>query len=1022
MDGYENINIRFNENMSMLQLLHINVADSPEIEDYFYREYFLKEIDTTLQNIQTKRTKNKNNINNTENENIQSILTQIESWKKTNNANSNKMKKLKKADLFRIQHMANNITSQRQYMFEFLLLEFCDKIVMSLFQKTTDYGLYLYTLIHFKKVSISKINKYVVSYVDLITSIGLQYTNITEVFHRAPEFIERNKYLLKYEDISLFAHQKQLFSLFKGHGGGDTPKLVLYMAPTGTGKTMSPLGLSNGYKVIFVCVARHVGLALAKSAISMGKKVAFAFGCDTSSDIRLHYYAAVSYSVHRKSGGIHKVDNSIGTNVEIMICDVKSYITAMHYMLAFNDEQQIVTYWDEPTITMDYEEHGLHELIHNNWLQNKISKIVLSCATLPKEHEIMDTIADFKLKFENAEVHTISSYDCRKSISIVNKDGKCALPHTLFRDYAELMDCVAYCQENKTLLRYFDLEEIVRFVEYVCKNGFVTNKKYMVGSYFANISDITMNSIKVFYLDILSHMEKDHWSTIYTYMMTTQDNKFRDMSVQGDSLRKIKSVDNSLNLNKTNASNTMSFDSAPAFGRTKSMAVLDEKPAGNVIPNPTKGILLTTVDAHTLTDGPTIFLVEDVEKVGKFYIQQSKIPDKVFKEIMDKIRENETIQKKLYGLEKTLEDKLGSDIDKEKKMGKENYNKEARAVMSEISRLQEMIRIISMDSKYIPNMKQHQELWIPNGEIIQNAFIPMIDDSVVKEIMSVDVDNNMKMLLLLGIGVFTNQPNIQYMEIMKRLAMEQKLYMIIAQSDYIYGTNYQFCHGFIGKDLTNMTQQKTIQAMGRIGRSNIQQEYTVRFRDDSVIMNLFSPKGENMEATNMSKLFSAPEGYYDFKKNEEEDEEPRLFYNDQFYKIFGISRESPKMVIKKAYRKLARVYHPDRARDAAQSENVMHMISHIYEILMDDKKRNLYNQCGLMGIMEEGIGPEQLNILERIVLCDTSATSDNGSSSSSCSDSCSSTDEKDEPEEDDDIVVTEGPPCISVQVYDDEDW
>ncbi len=49
--------------------------------------------------------------------------------------------------------------------------------------------------------------------------------------------------------------------------------LVLYIAPTATGKTLSPIGLSEGYRVIYVCAARHVGLALAKSAISIGKKL-----------------------------------------------------------------------------------------------------------------------------------------------------------------------------------------------------------------------------------------------------------------------------------------------------------------------------------------------------------------------------------------------------------------------------------------------------------------------------------------------------------------------------------------------------------------------------------------------------------------------------------------------------------------------------------------------------------------------------------------------------------------------------
>jgi hypothetical protein len=170
--------------------------------------------------------------------------------------------------------------------------------------------------------------------------------------------------------------------------------------------------------------------------------------------------------------------------------------------------------------------------------------------------------------------------------------------------------------------------------------------------------------------------------------------------------------------------------------------------------------------------------------------------------------------------------------------------------------LQQQINSINLDKKYIPNTKHHQTLWIPNGKLVDNAFVPNIEDSTVKEIMAVDVDNQLKMLLLMGIGVFNNQPNVRYMEIMKRLAQEQRLYMIIAQTDYIYGTNYQFAHGFIGKDLSNsLTQQKIIQSLGRIGRNNIQQEYTVRFRDDGIIMKLLSPCEDNREAQNMVKLF-----------------------------------------------------------------------------------------------------------------------------------------------------------------------
>ena len=122
--------------------------------------------------------------------------------------------------------------------------------------------------------------------------------------------------------------------------------------------------------------------------------------------------------------------------------------------------------------------------------------------------------------------------------------------------------------------------------------------------------------------------------------------------------------------------------------------------------------------------------------------------------------------------------------------------------------------------------------------------------------MLLQIDNHWKILLLMGIGVFTQLENTEYTEIMKQLAEQQKLYMIIASSDYIYGTNYQLCHGFLGKDLENMTQQKIIQAMGRIGRNKIQQTYTIRFRDESVVRRLFLPSTEdNIEAINMCRLF-----------------------------------------------------------------------------------------------------------------------------------------------------------------------
>ena len=279
-----------------------------------------------------------------------------------------------------------------------------------------------------------------------------------------------------------------------------------------------------------------------------------------------------------------------------------------------------------------------------------------------------------------------------------------------------------------------------------------------------------------------------------------------------------------------------------------------------------KGSQTTTTDAHTLTDGPTIFLTDDVSKIGKFYIQQTKIPSKLFDGIMEKITQNNKIQNRIDILNKSLEDTLGlskvlnDDItgkkpQKDKKNVKDGFNPETYSMVNSIETLRAEIKMISMEPVFIANTKQHQNVWV--NDIVENAFIPQIDEETVKQIMTLNVDTQMKLLLLLGIGVFDtiSNTNVSYMEIMKSLASDQKLYLIIASSDYIYGTNYQLCHGFLGKDLLNMTQQKLLQSMGRIGRNNIQQEYTVRFRDNNLLRKLFLPAEYNQEAINICKLF-----------------------------------------------------------------------------------------------------------------------------------------------------------------------
>jgi hypothetical protein len=748
---------------------------------------------------------------------------------------------MKSVDAIRLQNLDANIQKAKENIYEFLILDFTNDLCMHFHnKKNTKYAFYLYTLIQLKKNSIQHINSYVLDFVDSVIKIANENTNLCFITERAYEFIEQNHYLLKYQDKELFSHQKELYSIFKNDHA--VPKLVLYIAPTGTGKTLSPIGLTAEYRVIFVCVARHIGLALAKSAISMEKKVAFAFGCETASDIRLHYFSAVDFTRDKKSGGIRKVDNSNGSKVEIMICDVQSYLTAMHYMLAFNSETHIITYWDEPTITMDYETHELHAIIHKNWVENKIPNIVLSCATLPREDEIMDTLIDFRCRFEDAEIHNITSYDCKKSISIITKDGYCALPHILYEKYEDLMKCVEYCESNKTILRYFDLSEIVHFLVYMNSCNMLQDV-YKISSYFEKIDDITMTSIKIYYLTILKSIQYKDWATIFENMK-----------------QKVRPKYEKPNISKTNSMSSEMKKSNHELKRTNSVF---ENPKKETEQKPiSAGVLITTADAYTLTDGPSIFLTEDVSKIAHFYIQQSNIPKEIFQNILGKIATNNLLSEKIAKIERMFDDmkemKETNDKNSSKKNAKmdiENKSPEIQKLYKELDSLKSQIHYITLEAQYIPNTTPHQLKWSPFHSVMQNAFVPNIEEETVKEIMMLEIENYQKVLLLMGIGLFMEGLHPKYLEIMKSMAYQQDLYLIIASSDYIYGTNYSFCHGFISKDLTNMTQQKTLQSLGRIGRNSIQQTYSVRFRDDTMINQLFMKQNENLEAVNMCRLF-----------------------------------------------------------------------------------------------------------------------------------------------------------------------
>jgi len=73
-----------------------------------------------------------------------------------------------------------------------------------------------------------------------------------------------------------------------------------------------------------------------------------------------------------------------------------------------------------------------------------------------------------------------------------------------------------------------------------------------------------------------------------------------------------------------------------------------------------------------------------------------------------------------------------------------------------------------------------------------------------------------------------------------------------------------------------------------------------------------------------------------------------------YYEILGINRDASDDEIKKAYRKLAMKFHPDRNPDNPKAEEQFKEAKTAYEILSDAKKRAAYDQFGHAGVDQQG--------------------------------------------------------------------
>jgi len=90
------------------------------------------------------------------------------------------------------------------------------------------------------------------------------------------------------------------------------------------------------------------------------------------------------------------------------------------------------------------------------------------------------------------------------------------------------------------------------------------------------------------------------------------------------------------------------------------------------------------------------------------------------------------------------------------------------------------------------------------------------------------------------------------------------------------------------------------------------------------------------------------------KKNEDEEE--------NYYKLLEVNSDAPFEEIKKAYRRLSMIHHPDKNGNSEESTIKFKQLASAYETLSDEEKRMMYDMGIRNGNMGGGAMPFDMNI------------------------------------------------------------
>jgi hypothetical protein len=219
VQGYQDVNIKINNNNSIFSFLKIEFSE--KMENYLFNKYFRERIDKIEQNI-----------------------IKINAGYKPMKISSDI--KLNSSDRVRLERFDDKTLFINE-IYENVLVDHIENLINSKTSANIKMFHYHYlTLYKLIRNNISKLNVHIKNLTEKMLTLFEDEINLSTIIENAVEFIEKNTNLLKYGDLTLYEHQKDIFTACKA----PNPKLILYMAPTGTGKTLTPIALSESKKIV----------------------------------------------------------------------------------------------------------------------------------------------------------------------------------------------------------------------------------------------------------------------------------------------------------------------------------------------------------------------------------------------------------------------------------------------------------------------------------------------------------------------------------------------------------------------------------------------------------------------------------------------------------------------------------------------------------------------------------------------------------------------------------------------------